>query len=132
MLFKKKIDPPGVFDQIIKFKDLKNGWDGYGSKPIPKQSIFNAIHLYTQILLDRDIEECPRVSASAHGSICFSWGGKAPSKRLELEVHPNHEAFEYFYRNSYGEVAFDYHVKDPGTLITMVGKYFDDDYLLNA
>jgi hypothetical protein len=87
-----------AFKRIGRFATLDATWDSYGSSPIDKDCIINAINLLKQIVNLRKEENisvpAPFVAPISTGGIQFEW--EINLRYLELSLTPGTEEISYF------------------------------------
>lgn len=76
--------------KILKLRDLKAGWDGYGANPVDIDSIETGLLLVSELAGVTGICE-PAVSATPSGHAALTWSWKSGTRELEIEMLPTGE-----------------------------------------
>lgn len=92
-----------MIDTVKSFEHLKEDWNGYGAQPLSKEVVNQAINFLIK-LSTGSLTERPRIAPGEDGSVCFTWGGRRPQKRLEIAYyHEDHEEeTNWFFRDREG------------------------------
>lgn len=86
---------PKFIKNISAFKDLLDGWDGYGAIPLMDSNYRNAISLINSIQ-EESIRRITDFFPNPNGTLSVIWGNSS-SERISLEI--GSKTFSYYYKS---------------------------------
>lgn len=91
-----------LFEEIAKFKELPNDWDGYGASPLLESNYLNAISLISSIR-EESARHITDFFPNPNGTLSIVWEN-SNSERVSLEIGSG--TFSYYYKSNSGDPRF--------------------------
>lgn len=118
---KKSLSKSDRILEIVSFKSLLEGWDGYGGSPSTAKSVANAIELLNN-LPNRQIQEIDDLYPNPNGTVSIIWKNRL-NEMLSVEI--GNKTMSYFVKYCGQEPRFMNKVEVKNDGITELAKYVE-------